>query len=280
MLCYLCKQKKNKVLNNKVRDNKKIKVLQCTNCDLVYLSSFDHIDENFYKKSKMHGLNPSTVKTWLKETKVDDLRRSKQFLKLLKNKKVLDFGCGAGGFVKNATIEAKEIVGVELEERIINYWKGKFNIVPELNQISIKFDTITLFHVLEHLKDPIKILKNLKKYMKKKATIIIEVPNFDDALITLYQNQNFKDFTFWSQHLFLFNSNTLSAVANKAGLKTIKIEQFQRYPLSNHLYWLSKGVPNGHNKWKFLNNNTLNKCYTAELSKLGKCDTIIGYFKL
>ena len=54
----------------------------------------------------------------------------------------------------------------------------------------------------------------------------------------------------------------------------------KRYPLSNHLYWLSKGVPNGHNKWKFLNNNILNKCYTAELSKLGKCDTIIGYFKL
>ena len=60
----------------------------------------------------------------------------------------------------------------------------------------------------------------------------------------------------------------------------INIEQFQRYPLSNHLYWLSHGKPGGHELWNFLNNKNLAKSYENELSKLGKCDTIIGFFKI
>jgi hypothetical protein len=66
----------------------------------------------------------------------------------------------------------------------------------------------------------------------------------------------------------------------KAGYKINYIKQFQRYGLSNHLYWLSKNNPGGHQKWSFLDSEELYGAYSAALAKINKCDTIIGSFYL
>lgn len=50
---------------------------------------------------------------------------------------------------------------------------------------------------------------------------------------------------------------------------------YQRYSLANHLHWLSKNKPNGHNLWFFLDNEQINKEYSNLLSSLDKTDTLI-----
>ena len=105
--------------------------------------------------------------------------------------------------------------------------------------------------------------------------MIIEVPNSDDALLTLYENSDFQKFTYWSQHLFLFNAKTMAELIKQVGLKINWIKHVQRYPLSNHLHWLAKGKPGGHKKWNFLNNSQLDQEYEHQLAAIGKTDTII-----
>lgn len=57
------------------------------------------------------------------------------------------------------------------------------------------------------------------------------------------------------------------------------IKHIQRYPLSNHLYWLSQGKPGGHVKWgEFLDSKTLSNAYEAQLASLGATDTLIAIF--
>ena len=43
-----------------------------------------------------------------------------------------------------------------------------------------KFDVITMFHVLEHLPNQVDTLKQLKKLLKPKGNIIIEIPHAND----------------------------------------------------------------------------------------------------
>jgi cyclopropane fatty-acyl-phospholipid synthase-like methyltransferase len=52
----------------------------------------------------------------------DDKRRFFQFNKFIKNKKLLDFGCGWGNFL-NIIKNAKLLAGVELREDCINFIK-------------------------------------------------------------------------------------------------------------------------------------------------------------
>jgi len=123
------------------------------------------------------------------------------------------------------------------------------------------------------------VLEELAGHLAPRGRLLVEVPNSEDALVALYECENFQRFTYWSNHLFLFNTDTLKTLAEQAGLKTVTVYYFQRYPLSNHLYWLSKGQPGGHEKWKLFNSPTLNKEYANILANIGKTDTIIGCFE-
>ena len=110
--------------------------------------------------------------------------------------------------------------------------------------------------------------------LSDEGKLIIEVPNSNNALLTLYNNEAFQDFSYWNQHLYLFNQNTISDLVKQACLKLDWVKHVQRYPLSNHLHWLATGNPVGHIKWGFMNNTRLNSEY--ELVSIGMTDTIIA----
>jgi 2-polyprenyl-3-methyl-5-hydroxy-6-metoxy-1,4-benzoquinol methylase len=280
MSCYLCGSAEYRKRPGSVRDNPDIEVLECSECSLVYLSSFDHINEGHYENSGMHADSEPDVDAWLNETQVDDLRRY-QFLKnKLTNKKIIDFGCGNGGFLELARTNAKNVIGIELEKALQSSFTTReltvYSHQNEAIESGQKWDIITAFHVFEHLPDPRETLKALSSLLYGGGEIIVEVPSSDDVLLTLYNNESFQGFTYWSQHFFLFNAITLKKLVEQAGLRLNWVKHVQRYPLSNHLYWLVKGCPGGHKEWKFMNNKALNDQYEQQLASLGLTDTIIA----
>ena len=283
MKCYLCKSKNNFRRPGSVRDNKKLKILECNDCGLVYLSSTKHIKKLHYENSGLHNGEKPNVNSWLELNRVDDVRRYNFLKKRVVNKKILDFGCGAGGFLELVSKRAKKANGIELEKAMQqSYIKRNLNVYTNYEQAlrsSKKWNILTAFHVVEHLLDPIKILSKLSELLTDDGEMIIEVPNSEDALLTLYENKAFQNFTYWSQHLYLFNNHNLKELAKRAKLKVKWIKYVQRYPLSNHLYWLSKGKPAGHKVWNFLDNISLNKKYEIQLAELGITDTIIVCLK-
>ena len=280
--CYYCKDQISvmppKVISYGVRDNKKLNVIQCAKCSLVYLDNHNHISDEHYENSGMHGNQMSSLDDWLNDTSIDDTRRFNQLYSLIKNANVVDVGCGNGGFLSKCIGHAKSIKGIELENRVINYWKDQIQIEKSFSNNDNNFDLFTAFHLLEHIKDPISFLSNIRKKMSDNSILVIEVPNYDDALIKTYKLKSFKKFTFWSQHVYYYSPTTLKNILRTSGFKVKKINQIQRYPLSNHLYWLCKGIPGGHNKWNFLNNTQISRTYEKLLQNLSQCDTLLGYF--
>jgi 2-polyprenyl-3-methyl-5-hydroxy-6-metoxy-1,4-benzoquinol methylase len=275
MSCYLCQSNKYSKRAGTVRDNRDIDVLQCDECGLVYLSSTDHIKKEHYEESGMHddGLN---INNWLKETDKDDERRFQFIKEKITNKNVLDFGCGVGGFLEKAKTVAKTVVGVELERALQPSFKQRhLNVFSDLTSVRGSYDVITAFHVVEHLDDPAITLRDLATLLSFGGEIIVEVPNSEDALLTLYNNKSFQNFTYWSQHLYLYNAQTIKELVRKSGLKVNWVKHVRRYSLANHLYWLAKGKPGGHEKYKFIDTVELNKQYESQLAALEITDTII-----
>lgn len=282
--CYLCGARTGfKKRSGSVRDRSELEILECASCGLVCLSSFDHIKDGFYENSGMHkGEEISDIQTWINETAKDDERRFQYLKSVLPNRSLLDFGCGAGGFILKARELAIRAHGVEPETRLVKHYQGhKLTVFQNLSEIpkDIRgrgYDIITMFHVLEHIADPRSMLSELSEMLVGDGQMIVEVPNADDALLTLYQCEPFSHFTYWSCHLFLFTSRTLEMLFTQVNLKVNYIKQIQRYPLPNHLYWLAKGKPGGHQKWHFLNSPDMNAAYEKQLAAIGKCDTIVA----
>ncbi|WP_162653329.1 class I SAM-dependent methyltransferase [Lentilitoribacter sp. Alg239-R112] len=278
MTCYLCNYPHFEKCKGRVRDAPNLEFRRCSACELVYLETVEHIKAGHYEESGMHDDALFPIEAWLRQTAEDDQRRIDNLRPMLVNRSILDFGCGAGGFIQRATNIAASVTGLELEKRVREYWGKQYEIYESLNQVG-KFDIITAFHVVEHLADPRAILSQLAEHLNKNGQLIIEVPSADDALLTLYDNQDFQNFTYWSQHLFLFNADTMRQLAKQAGLEVVSIQQHQRYSLANHLHWLSHGKPGGHQKWAFLDNPELSRAYASALGSIGKSDTIIAYLQ-
>jgi 2-polyprenyl-3-methyl-5-hydroxy-6-metoxy-1,4-benzoquinol methylase len=278
MSCLLCQSTNHKKREGKVRDNPSLEILECCECGLVFLSHVEHINETFYENSGMH--EKFDFGKWRKQTYADDKRRYEFVKPFIENKSVLDFGSGNGGFLQNAKKTAKNIAGVELEKAVIPFYKEQnLPLYCNIDEIETSFDVITSFHVIEHIKNPHTILKQLKKHLNDKGKLIIEVPNANDALLTLYKSKAFSHFTYWSCHLYLYTAHTLQLLAQQCGFEVKFIKHIQRYPLSNHLYWLSYAKPGGHEKWgELLDSEALSQAYEAQLASLEATDTIMACF--
>jgi len=102
-----------------------------------------------------------------------------------KGKTVLDAGCGTGelaGLI--AKRGAKKVVGVDYSKDAISVaqksWKGsnlEF-LQKDINQIKEKFDVVVSLGTLEHLDEPLSVLKKLKSLLNPKGSLIITCPNW------------------------------------------------------------------------------------------------------
>jgi SAM-dependent methyltransferase len=264
----------------RVRDNENIHVKKCNFSNVIYLSENEYIEDSKYQnKHFIDYWGGGDRETALINTQFDDNRRFEQFSEIVKNKDYLDFGTGLGGVLDLFKNVAKTISGIELQRGIRDHLTLEgYKMYESLQEIDshVKFDIISLFHVFEHLSTPLKYLYDLKDKLKENGKIIIEVPHANDALLTLFEIDEFKKFTFWSEHLILHTRASLEIYLKKAGYKNIIISGYQRYPLANHLYWLNEKKPGGHIAYNFLSNNIINNSYQDLLSKIDKTDTLIA----
>ena len=278
----LIKRKNLEIFAKGTRDSN-IKVLSDKISKVVFLEKIK--TNNLYYRFKKKMVYGDKVKVFTKDktiitkkTKEDELRFN-NFKKHIVNKEVCDFGCGNGSFLKLINKHSKYVCGVELYDKYISDLKSKYlDVFTNIKYTKKKFDTIFLFHVLEHLTDPIKELKNLKKNLKKNGSIIIEVPHGNDFL--LRNCDKFKKFSLWSEHLILHTEKSLIKLVKIAGYKKIKVKYFQRYNYLNHLHWLNNGQPNGNITLRKKYDKNIHKSYDKFLNEAKMTDTIYCISKI
>ncbi len=275
--CKLCKKSDITVIHKGTRDRKDIDVLKCNQCGLVFLSRVV-VDDTFYINSKMR--KEIDFGKWRENTFVDDNRRFLKFRNYIENKKILDFGCGNGGFLKlvQKQNQTKRAIGIDLDaESICQLRNEGIECYDNISGLpDVMFDVVFMFHVIEHLPDPEAVLNTLFERIVDDGVMIIETPNADDALLTIYHCGRFADFTYWSPHIYLYNENSLYKMLSGAGFEIVESLQEQRYPLANHLGWLAKGLRGGETgEFQDFNVSELNDVYAEILKRKKACDTLI-----
>jgi len=216
--CLLC----GKAKRLKLFQKKTLHVYRCE-CGHVY-SGYQPTQEAldlFYTKS-----NAMTQWSELKKTDFENLRQRNKYQKIVDFIKandvssVLDIGCGNGFFLnmlpnditRIGTDQNKVAVKVAQAQGLTAYDFSISEILNVLQENDHKYDCITLFGVLEHLKDPSWLLNKLKKHVNK--YLIAIVPNVDSAIV---RQTWAKCFTFCPQHLHYFSLDTMWELFKKSG---------------------------------------------------------------
>ena len=137
--------------------------------------------------------------------------------------RILDIGAGTGDFLSVAKKDGWQTIGVEPSTKAksiaINKGVSFVEFTTELENNS--FDVISMWHVLEHVPDLDKQIKELKRLLKPKGTLIIAVPNFKSFDAKHYGK-------FWAAfdvpiHFWHFSKTAIKLLFEKEKMKLEKV---------------------------------------------------------
>lgn len=256
MTCKLCNSTQTKKLfeSNNIHgrfilSSDTFQVYKCSNCGVMFLDDIE-VNSSYYSKyyfpeyyeTKFHNAFINKIINLI--INISIIFKENQILRnyhnIANNKlKILDIGCGNGEFLSRISNTKFEKFGIEINAEGYELCKGKnlkvFN--KELKDLKFQdnfFDVVTLWHVIEHLENPIDTIKSVKRVLKEDGILVIAVPNTDSLGFKYGQN-------FWfhldsPRHLMLFNKKSLKYLLNNAGFRIIlKKNLFYDYPLD--LFW-------------------------------------------
>lgn len=193
--------------------------------------------------------------------------------------KLLDYGCGTGEFLAHMHSRGFLPTGIEpsvqaREQSIMNH---SLHVVTSISDLSPQeqFETITLWHVLEHIHDLRKTLKWLYAALKPGGKLIIAVPNLESFDSRFYSVD-------WAaldvpRHLYHFREQDVITLLDQHGFNFIErkpmwFDSFyismlsEKYRGHGTIISLTKGLLIGllSNIQAIASNNTSSKIYVFE----------------
>jgi len=193
---------------------------KCRQCGLIWRKSFDIPIEHYEEIDR--GLNPKKLKLRFLNSK----GRVNLFKKYVDLNNLCDVGCWEGMFLKVLQDSGyKNVMGIEPSDKIAEFTKEHHldiqkgtieNMSSIVNNRNIR--TITMFHVIEHLEDPLASLKNIYNNLPIGGYLIIETPDIDAYSL---RKRNYQHRTIYPEHYFYFNENNLKTLLEKIGFNII-----------------------------------------------------------
>jgi len=242
---------------NELRDDGNHWAAKCNHCGHVQVTPLPTIeeDEMYYNNNEQlrkvytkQELNDTQMMYRYEEFVFHEVDVVKQFVP--PGSAVLEIGSGYGWLVEKLRDDGYAAHGIELSQDKCDMALNRSN--TELHSINLlhesppanfleAFDAVCMFHVLEHITDPIGFLKSSVSFLKNRGNIIIEVPNFN-AYMKKY-SQGFNAFSYPRGHVSYFTPETLSYTLKAAGFKDIKVFGKQVYSVENAIHWARNNVP-------------------------------------
>ncbi len=194
-----------------------LKLLICTKCGFIFNQSFDFTKLNYGKNYN----NTQDISPYF-DSYISKLASELVEEKGIHNSVIVEIGCGKGTFLKKLVIKKDwNNIGFGFDPSYIgkkSHLDGRLNFEKryyDLDCTKIKADVIISRHVIEHIEDPLSLLKLIKKSIGTSIStkIYFETPTVDWTL----RNQIIFDFFY--EHCSYFNLNSLSTAFQLSGFK-------------------------------------------------------------
>jgi len=169
-------------------DRRQFYMRHCSLCHFSFIQNYRSDFEILYNKDYYHGKGADPLVDYVYElnnikTTIRNYEWSgifKVFRQLCPNGgRWLDFGCGGGGMVRYALSRGVDAMGVE------DGWladQGRSQGLPilstdELNRFAGSYDFVTAIEVIEHIPQPIEVLKTIRQLLKPGGVFFLTTGN-------------------------------------------------------------------------------------------------------
>ena len=246
MNCLICGGKAN--LKNNLYDDrhgypKMFSLFECSTCQHKYIehefssSDVEELYTNYYPRTQLSITDYTPLsykqnfKSWLNGAKCS------AFTYIPKKVRVLDIGCGFGESLGYHKERGCDVYGVEADSNIRKVIKKhgfniKVGLFDDTDYEENFFDFVTMDQVLEHITNPVEILRGISKILQKNGKLVLTVPNsngwgakfFGKKWINWHTPYHLQHFSKTSLHLLAEKTNF-----DMVSFKTITSSEWLNY---------------------------------------------------
>jgi SAM-dependent methyltransferase len=215
------------VTPNQLNEDNSYSLLRCTTCDLLRLypqptdAELAVAYSGTYAPHTRPGLS-GKAKGWLERRSVRQLWRL-----LGPPRRVLDVGCATGDLLVAIRREGNvSVTGVEPGERAAAVASARgldvrLGMLEDAAFPDASFDTVILSHTLEHVRDPIAALREIRRVLAPGGALILWLPNADSIEARILGRR-------WigydpPRHLTTFSVATLTSALESTGFRVTQV---------------------------------------------------------
>lgn len=234
--CILCNSSERSLLYR--REN--WTVYCCGACGLGFLDPRPDQDElnelyrtGYFQSHYDEGLKADSPE--MKRRLSQETHRMRFFRGIKRQGRLLDIGCGMGYFLFACRLRGYSVEGMDISADSAAYVCRELGIpvavgtVDGVDYPAESFDIITMWHFLEHAREPAKYLEKARQWLKPEGILVVDVPNYrgTDA------RKMWDRWPQWSlpYHFYHFTPETLKKLLEKHGFRTIRSKDY----LSEHV---------------------------------------------
>ncbi len=141
--------------------------------------------------------------------------------------RVLDVGCAAGYFLRVMQGEGWGVTGIEPSDAIrpraqelLGAERVRGGSLEDARLPAGSFDLVTLWDVLEHVPDPLRVLREVRRVVAPGGRLVLETQNVKSAAARILGRrwQHYKH----AEHLYHFDRRTIAAALERAGFVVLE----------------------------------------------------------
>lgn len=215
--------------------DKTFSVIECSGCRLLRMHPWPTIEElqNYYPDNYWFAPQQTAVSRLEERYRRFVLRDHVNFVAsafAVEDGPMLDVGCGGALFGRLMADRGYRVFGLDYSRQAAQVaWSqngvpvvaGVFSSAPFPNDF---FAAVTMFHVLEHLYDPMAYLQAAWRLLKPGGRLIVQVPNASSWQFLLFgEHWNGLDVP---RHLIDFRAGDLQALLENCGFKPLRKKYF------------------------------------------------------
>jgi SAM-dependent methyltransferase len=228
--CYICNGNCIKTVKQGPYEYK-----TCQTCLTAHLTSVLSDDElqafyDRYHQSAENGGNYSAFESRMQADfpwKLHLVQQAVSAKSSVRKIRLLDVGCGKGYFLKEAASAGLDAMGIDLSKSAVTFARESLGVKAESGHLetdapdhwSQAFDVATFWASIEHLPDPLTVLKAIRRCLRPGGVLLC-----DTGLGGLPAEQRLAGYTQWydaPEHIFVFSGRGLRTLLERAGFEVV-----------------------------------------------------------
>jgi ubiquinone/menaquinone biosynthesis C-methylase UbiE len=189
--CGLCDSPDSTLVAVQHQFGEDFRVVHCNSCGMIRTNPRPTAEWKAHFYDPQYNRLPETFgRDFIYAPEADRLPSYRRLLEFVKARMkpggtLIDVGAASGDFVNMAVDDGIDATACDYSREALLHAEKHYNLktlqspAESIDAPDDSFDVVTMFHTIEHLPDPLKVLREMYRILKPDGLIFLETPNYN-----------------------------------------------------------------------------------------------------